>query len=109
MHESLVGREQSRRAKVSHSWLDHEIALVSPDTAVHRWQAKEWGRLSTVFKSFYSTAVDLADGLMGFSSSTLVDKLSPFAVLGIEARAELKQKLDGLFLQQFDVPALRAD
>jgi len=99
----------AQRAKVSHSWLDHEIALVSPDSAVHRWRSKEWGRLSTVFKSFHTTAMDLADGLMGFSSSTLVDKLSPFVALGNDARAELKQKLDELFLQQFNAPALRAD
>lgn len=109
MHASLAGKEPSWRAKVSHSWLDHEIALVSPGTAVRRWQTKEWGRLSTVFNSFYATAVELGDGLMGFSSSMLVDKLSPFSILDSEARAALKQKLDELFLQQFDVPTLRAD
>jgi hypothetical protein len=102
-HPSVAIVVTSMRAKVSHSWLDHEIALVSSDTAAKRWRSSSWGRLNTTFKSFYSTAKSLGDGLMGFSPSVLVEQLAPLSGLAEPSRSLLKSRLDELFIRQSQI------
>lgn len=90
----LLNPAASARGKVSHSWLDHEIGLVSDEIAVRRWRSREWNPIEARWKSLYAIARALGDQLSVFRASALVDVLPQFASLPEDCRAELRNRLD---------------
>lgn len=98
----------SLRAKVSHSWLDHEILLVTPDAAALRWEMNEWQR-RLPFESLRGMAWELAGKMMQFSASSLVDRLTPFSSIPHAELEVVKERLDALHLRKFDVQEIERE
>jgi len=98
-----------QRAKISHSWLDHEIAMVDADLAVARWTSRKWPDIGTRWQSLHRIAEDFADMLDQFSASGLVDRRMEFRTLAPATATALKQALDLLHSSHMDAAAVRKE
>jgi hypothetical protein len=99
----------SLRAKISHSWLDHEVAMVPVELAVNRWQAGQWVHIAVRWGALYELALKLSDALPEFGAATLVDTIDAFGALGTPERHMLKERLAKLHAQLVDIEARQAD
>lgn len=96
----------SLRAKVSHSWLDHEIRMIPVETAVRRWRDNEWESIAERWRTLRRIAQSLGSRLGEFRASVLIDSMPQFAGLSVQERSILRQRLDALQPQWVDVGAL---
>ena len=107
--DSAVGRLRSR---VSHTFLDHEILLVSTQDAVIRWNAGEWtcrgNRLELAFRSYELDALSLGDRILEFSPAALIDQLQSFSLASDESRSVLRRSLAAWYHARFEVGDIRA-
>ena len=90
---AFTGALTSFRAKVSHSWLDHEIAMVDTETAQRRWLAGGWAEVAQRWTVLYALAQRFAGHFDDFSAATLVDTLAPLQNLSRDDRNALKASL----------------
>ncbi|MFH7042215.1 hypothetical protein ABT392_07850 [Paucibacter sp. JuS9] len=100
---------QVLRAQVSHTWVDHEILLVSTEEAVRRWQTGNWGRLGREFRGYRQRAQALLERLEEFSGHLDYEGPQVEAELGVEACTRLRHRALERWRVQADHPALRAD
>lgn len=98
-----------QRAKVSHSWLDHEIAMVDSDLAVARWSSGTWSLIGMRWQNLHQIAEDFADMMEHFSASGLVDERIEFRTLAPATATALKRILDSLHSQHMDAAAVRKE
>lgn len=99
----------SLRAKISHSWLDHEIAMVSEEVALQRWRAESWPPIAERWETLHGLALALGGALKDFGSSSLVDVLPSLQRLSTEEKEDLKASLDLLHTRLIDVPAVQLE
>ena len=92
----------SMRAKVSHSWLDHEIAMVSEELALARWKSLRWGIVERRWVALHDIARQLGESMYQFKTSYLVELLPAFQMLSAFDREDLRQRLDDLPEVRFD-------
>lgn len=106
--DSAVGRLRSR---VSHSFLDHEILLVSARDSVIRWSTGEWtcegNRLESVFRSYERDALILGDKILEFSPAALIDQLPSFSSVSDELRSVLRRNLAEWYHAHFETVEIR--
>ena len=96
-----------QRAKINHSWLDHEIGMVDGDLAVARWSSGAWPEIGTRWQNLHQIAEEFADVMDQFSASSLVDQRIEFRTLSPVTAAALKRALDSLHARHMDVLAVR--
>lgn len=106
---AFTGALTSFRAKVSHSWLDHEIAMVDTETAQRRWLAGGWAEVAQRWTVLYALAQRFAGHFDDFSAATLVDTLAPLQNLSRDDRNALKASLQQLHEPLIDTAALRVE
>ncbi len=97
----------SLRAKVSHSWLDHEVAMVPTSLAVNRWRAGQWAAIALRWKVLHKLALELADALADFGAATLVDRIDALAAIGTAGKCTLRERLVVQHASAIDVDAQR--
>ena len=105
----FAGALVSLRAKVSHSWLDHEISMVDAHVAVARCRAGTWPLIAGKWQAVHELALEFGERLGQFSSATLVDMLPAFQTMASADKRELKARLDALHSCKFDTPRLRVE
>lgn len=106
---AFTGALTSFRAKVSHSWLDHEIAMVDIETAQRRWLASGWAEVAQRWTVLYALALRFAGHFDDFSAATLVDTLALLQNLSSDDRNALKASLQQLHEPLIDTAALRVE
>lgn len=108
--QSSAGCEKalSLRAKVSHTWLDHEVMMVPTELALLRWQRNGWIGVQDRWQALHRIALDLADHLDDFSAARLVVRLPALASLPATLRDAMTAQLDAMHRELMDTPAIRA-
>lgn len=104
---SYSERLLSLRAKVSHTWLDHEIAMVDTSLALDRWRSSAWGQMAKRWPALHGMAAEFALHLSDYSAAYLVDQLAPLQALTVAEKAELKVRLNQLHDSLMDTEAIR--
>jgi len=92
-HSFVLGR----RARLSHTFLDHEILLVDDIEAIARLHNGDWPDELIRLDKRLDDCQTLACELMLFSGSTLIDLLPPLQSLPEEQRAALRIAVDAHF------------
>ncbi|MDP1740944.1 hypothetical protein [Polaromonas sp.] len=105
----FAGEVVSLRAKVSHSWLDHEISMIDTPVAVTRWRSGNWPTIACKWESMHDLALEFGEMLHRFSAAALVDTLPVFDAMELAAKGELRARLDALHQNFIDTPALRTE
>ncbi len=84
------------RAKVSHTWLDHEVAMVMDADVVNRRKAGQWNAIQLRWVTLPELALEFGRAFDEFSAASLVDALSPFQSMPLADRELLKSRLDAM-------------
>lgn len=98
----------SLRAKVSHTWLDHEVMMVPADQALLRWQRSGWLGVQHRWRTLHRMALELAEHLDDFSAARLVDRLPALAALAPALRDEMTIQLQEMHRTRFNTPLVKA-
>lgn len=104
---SYSERLLSLRAKVSHTWLDHEIAMVDTSLALERWRGAAWKQMAQRWLALRDMASKFALHLSDYSAASLVDQLAPLQALTVAEKTELKVRLNQLHDSLMDTEAIR--
>lgn len=105
----FAGEIVSLRAKVSHSWLDHEISMIDTPVAIARWRSGNWPTIARKWESLHVLAIEFGAMLHLFSAATLVDTLPAFRAMQPSAKSKLRTRLDALHQSFIDTPVLRTE
>lgn len=97
----------SLRAKICHSWLDHEIAMTSDQLVLDRWRAGAWPAVYRRWVTLQTLAMSLADQFGDFGASHLIDKLPVFQQWSAAERESLKHSIRQSDAYEAGVTALR--
>lgn len=97
----------SLRAKVSHSWLDHEVAMVPTTLAIDRWRAGQWAVIALRWKVMHQLALRLSDALADFGAATLVDRIDALEAIGTAGKCTLREQLVVQHANAIDIEAQR--
>ena len=89
-HSRVLGR----RARLSHTFLDHEVLLIDDIEAIARQHNGDWPDELLRLHKRLDDCQALTCELMMFSGSTLIDLLPPLQLLSEEERAALKIAVD---------------
>lgn len=99
----------SLRSKVSHTWLDHEIAMVDRDMARERWASHTWPAIAQRWKVLMALARAFADAFDDYCAASLVERLDVLAVLSPQQRAIMKSRLGEMHSAFFNPVEVRVE
>ena len=83
-----------RRARLSHTFLDHDVLFVDDEEALARHRNGEWQGMLPRLRKGLTDCGALCCDLMQFSAATLIDLLPPLASLPDALQDELKRAID---------------
>ena len=95
------------RAQVSHTWLDHEILLLSAAEAVRRWRDGNWGRLRREFLAHRQRAAVLLERLEEYSGHLVFDSPEAAGEMPAGLRERLRERTLERWRAATAYPALR--
>jgi hypothetical protein len=97
------------RGKISHSWLDHEVELVSDAVVMRRLFEKTWAPTIARWDTLYKIAIQFGEQFDQLTAAYLVDTLQPFDELPSSLRASLKQVIEIECAKQLDVAKIKEE
>ena len=107
---SLAPNVLRLRARVSHSWLDHEILAVPEATALARWRNGHWPEVLALWDSGeLPLAREFELHFDEFCAAGMIDYLPAFAHWDGAKRATAKATLRALHPQAYNIEAMRAE